>query len=82
MYNICMYTWARGEWKSLRCRSAPQDIHVTLHLGRKTTVIAPLLALMLADGTSLVTQMVPSALLEMSIGVMREACPTPPSPLP
>uniref|UniRef100_A0A7R9W9B5 ubiquitinyl hydrolase 1 n=1 Tax=Pseudictyota dubia TaxID=2749911 RepID=A0A7R9W9B5_9STRA len=38
----------------------------------KTTVVAPLLALMLADGKSLVTQVVPHALLEMSRGVMRE----------
>uniref|UniRef100_A0A6V2M4H7 ubiquitinyl hydrolase 1 n=1 Tax=Ditylum brightwellii TaxID=49249 RepID=A0A6V2M4H7_9STRA len=38
----------------------------------KTTVVAPLLALMLADGKSLVTQVVPHALLEMSRSVMRE----------
>lgn len=38
----------------------------------KTTVVAPLLALILADGKSLVTQVVPHALLEMSRGVMRE----------
>ena len=38
----------------------------------KTTVVAPLLALMLADGKSLVTQVVPHALLEFSRGVMRE----------
>lgn len=38
----------------------------------KTTVVTPLLALMLADGTSLVTQVVPHALLDFSRGVMRE----------
>jgi len=38
----------------------------------KTTVVAPLLALMLADGNALVTQVVPHALLEMSRSVMRE----------
>ena len=38
----------------------------------KTTVVTPLLVLMLADGNSLVTQVVPHALLEFSRGVMRE----------
>jgi hypothetical protein len=38
----------------------------------KTTVVTPLLALMLADGKSLVMQVVPHALLEFSRGVMRE----------
>ena len=37
----------------------------------KTTVIAPLLALMMADGESLVMSVVPKALLEMSRNVMR-----------
>jgi hypothetical protein len=37
----------------------------------KTTVIGPLLALILADGKSLVTQVVPSALLQMSRTVLR-----------
>lgn len=36
----------------------------------KTTIIGPLLALMLADGQSLVTQVVPNALLTMSRNVM------------
>ena len=40
--------------------------------GGKTTVIGPLLALLLADGQSLVVQCVPLALLEMSRNVMRE----------
>lgn len=39
----------------------------------KTTVIAPLLALMLADGQSLVTNVVPSSLLEQTLGIMRGA---------
>ena len=38
----------------------------------KTTVVGPLLALLLADGKSLVVQCVPNALLEMSRSVMRE----------
>jgi hypothetical protein len=37
----------------------------------KTTVVGPLLALMLADGRSLVLQVVPAALLPMSRGVLR-----------
>lgn len=37
----------------------------------KTTVVGPLLALMLGDGKSLVTQVVPPALLEFSRGIMR-----------
>lgn len=37
----------------------------------KTTVIGPLLALMLADGESLVMQVVPQALLAQTIAVMR-----------
>jgi len=37
----------------------------------KTTVIGPLVALLLADGHSLVTQIVPDALLDMSRNVMR-----------
>lgn len=40
--------------------------------GGKTTVVAPLLALMLADGDSLVVQVVPTALLEFSRSTMRE----------
>ena len=38
----------------------------------KTTLVTPLLALMLADSKSLVTQVVPHALLDFSRGVMRE----------
>jgi Protein of unknown function (DUF3638) len=37
----------------------------------KTTVVGPLLALMLADGRPLVVQVVPPALLEFSRGVLR-----------
>ena len=40
--------------------------------GGKTTVVAPLLALMLADGASLVAQVVPAALLEFSRTCLRE----------
>lgn len=42
----------------------------------KTTVVAPLLALMLADGNSLVLSVVPKALLEMSRKQMRETFST------
>ena len=42
----------------------------------KTTVVAPLLALMLADGESLVLSVVPSALVEMSRTRMRETFAT------
>eukprot|EP01047_Picozoa_sp_COSAG01_P053819 COSAG01_NODE_5810_length_4020_cov_2.216526_2_plen_1030_part_00 len=38
----------------------------------KTTVVGPMLALLLADGHSLITQVVPNQLLDMSRGVMRE----------
>jgi hypothetical protein len=39
----------------------------------KTTVVGPMLALLLADGKSLVTQVVPNQLLDMSRNVMRES---------
>merc|ERR1712113_949947 len=42
----------------------------------KTTVVAPVLALMLADGESLVLSVVPRALLEMSRKRMRETFAT------
>ena len=48
------------------------ECHQMLMGGGKTTVVGPLLALMLADGESLVTQVVPRALLQMSRAVMRE----------
>jgi len=38
----------------------------------KTTVVGPLLALLLTDGKTLVTQVVPGALLDFSLTVMRE----------
>src|SRR4051794_91559 len=38
----------------------------------KTTVVAPLLAMMLADGKRLVAQVVPQSLLEFSRSVTRE----------
>lgn len=37
----------------------------------KTTVVGPLLVLILADGKSLVTQVMPTALLEQSRNVLR-----------
>jgi len=47
-------------------------VHQMIMGAGKTRVIGPMLALILADGTSLVTQVCPSALLEMTRGVMRE----------
>eukprot|EP01051_Picozoa_sp_SAG22_P015501 SAG22_NODE_2033_length_3106_cov_1.734952_1_plen_1010_part_01 len=38
----------------------------------KTTVVGPVLALLLGDGVSLITQVVPNQLLDFSRGVMRE----------
>jgi Protein of unknown function (DUF3638) len=43
----------------------------------KTTVVAPLLALFLADGTSLVVQAVPPALLEFTRATLRERFSSP-----
>ena len=45
-------------------------VHQMIMGAGKTTIIGPLLALMLADGKSLVTQVVPNALLTMSRNVM------------
>ena len=45
--------------------------HQMLMGAGKTTVVGPLLALMLGDGKRLVTQVVPRALWEFSCGVMR-----------
>ena len=45
-------------------------VHQMIMGAGKTTVIGPLLALMLADTKSLVTQVVPNALLTMSRNVM------------
>ena len=39
----------------------------------KTTIVGPMLALLLADGNSLITQVVPNQLLDMSRNVMRES---------
>lgn len=47
-------------------------VHQMIMGAGKTTVIGPLLALLLADGKQLVAQVVPNQLLEMSRGVMRE----------
>jgi hypothetical protein len=53
-------------------RNGDSMCHQMIMGAGKTTVVTPLLALMLADGKSLVTQVVPHALLEFSRGVMRE----------
>ena len=45
-------------------------VHQMIMGAGKTTVIGPLMALMMADGKTLVTQVVPDALLEMSRSVM------------
>lgn len=54
-------------------RSGKSTVRQMIMGAGKTTVIAPLLVLMLADGMSLVTQVVPSALLEQTLGIMRAA---------
>ena len=53
-------------------RNGQSMCHQMIMGAGKTTVVTPLLALMLADGKSLVTQVVPHALLDFSRGVMRE----------
>ena len=55
-----------------RLRKGIPIVHQMIMGGGKTTVIGPLLALLLADRKSLVVQVVPLALLEMSRSVMRE----------
>ena len=52
-------------------RSGHSTCRQMLMGGGKTTVVAPLLALLLADGKSLVMQVVPHALLEFSRDTMR-----------
>lgn len=52
-------------------------VHQLIMGSGKTTVVAPLLALMLADGKSLVVQVVPPALLEFSRSIMRERFSSP-----
>eukprot|EP00939_MAST-03C_sp_MAST-3C-sp1_P001539 g1539.t1 len=47
-------------------------VHQMIMGAGKTTVICPMLSLMLADGDTLVTQVVPAALLDMSRSVLRE----------
>mmetsp|Transcript_14755 Transcript_14755/g.40767 ORF Transcript_14755/g.40767 Transcript_14755/m.40767 type:complete len:3812 (+) Transcript_14755:277-11712(+) len=53
-------------------RNGQSMCHQMIMGAGKTTVVTPLLAMMLADGESLVTQVVPHALLDFSRGVMRE----------
>lgn len=53
-------------------KSGKSMCHQMIMGAGKTTVVAPLLAMILADGKSLVTQVVPHALLDFSRGVMRE----------
>lgn len=50
-------------------RNSVNDVCVQIMGAGKTTVIAPLLALMLGDGESLVLSVVPKALLDMSRNV-------------
>ena len=52
-------------------REGKSCVHQMIMGAGKTTVICPLLALLLADGKSLVTLVIPSALLDMSRDVMR-----------
>lgn len=52
-------------------------VHQLIMGSGKTTVVAPLLALMLADGNSLVLQAVPPSLLEFTRSIMRERFSSP-----
>ncbi|KNC47257.1 uncharacterized protein AMSG_03687 [Thecamonas trahens ATCC 50062] len=49
------------------------SVHQMIMGAGKTTVIGPMLGLILANGSSLVTQVVPGALLDMSRNVLRTA---------
>src|SRR5690606_25251678 len=53
------------------------SVHQLIMGSGKTTVVAPLMALLLADGQSLVMQAVPSALLEFSRSIMYERFSSP-----
>ena len=52
-------------------RAGRSEVQQMLMGAGKTTVVGPLLALILADGEHLITQVVPSALLPMSRAVLR-----------
>lgn len=52
-------------------RSGQSSVHQLLMGAGKTTVVGPLLALMLADGQSLVTQVVPAPLVSQTCDVLR-----------
>ena len=56
-------------------QSLNQDVSLVKQMlmgGGKTTVVSPLLTLMLADGNALVMQVVPGALLEFSRSILRK----------
>ena len=58
--------------KLVRCARNGRSICHQLIMGEgKTTVISPLLALLLADGAQLLMQIVPAPLLAFSLGVLR-----------
>ena len=60
-------------WDFMQAASQGQSRCVQMLMGGgKTTVVGPLLALLLGNGKTLVMQVVPRALLEFSRGVMRE----------
>ena len=52
-------------------KEGKSSVHQMIMGAGKTTVICPLLSLLLADGQSLITQIVPSALLDMSRSILR-----------
>ena len=53
------------------CRNGESRVQQMIMGAGKTTVVGPLLALILADGKSLVTQVMPTALLEQSRNILR-----------
>ena len=53
------------------CKKGESRVQQMIMGAGKTTVVGPLLALILADGNTLVTQVMPSALLEQSRNILR-----------
>ncbi len=62
----------RGWGESAACRGGWKTGFGAAGPAGKTTVVAPLLALMLADGQGLVMEVVPSPLLEFSRSILRK----------
>lgn len=59
------------EWFVRNTRAGQSRVQQMIMGQGKTTVVGPLLALILADGQQLVTQVMPTALLEQTRGILR-----------